>query len=168
MKTLLLATALSSGLLLASCAFTEQQKVDQLLTTFQCEDSGKVAASFYEALAAGNDDEYGSLIIPTGKQDRQKLKAELKKDGEPVMRGFSKWSSSPAISTVKNLDATPEFPGPFYVVERTAAFADGGEQCLIAVVEFKRGGSGYVSSFYRGKTRGDARKHMREAFNNAG
>lgn len=164
----LLPIVLATCFLLGACAFTERQKVDQLQTIFRNEAAGKVAARYYEALAADRDAEFWSLMAPFVKQGNPGLRAALVKNGESAMRGFTKWSSSPSISTVKNLDATAEFPGPFYIVERTAEFDDGSTYCFIAIVEFDRGGTGYVSSLHGAKTRGEARKRMLEASKNAG
>ena len=163
MKIPTLIPLLATVALLGSCALTEQEAQDQSRSNLQAE-SSQVAERFFQGLKDGRDDVYWPLMSPV--QQSPGLKQEYK-EIEPAMQGFIAWTSRPAVTVKRSLDATAQFPGPFYVVERMARFSDG-EACLIAIVEFDRGNNGFVNSIYRGDTRDDARTEVQQALNDAG
>ena len=164
MKTPFLIPLLAIGFFLGGCALNEQPEPDPIRATFQVEAS-QVAANFFGGLKEGREDVYWPLMSPV--QQSPGLKKDYE-EIEPSMQGFVSWSSQPSVTVIKSLDATPQFPGPFYVVERTAKFSDGSQPCLIAIVEFDRGNNGFVNSIYRGDTRSAARAELQAALNDAG
>ncbi len=164
MKTPLLTPFLALGLLLGGCASTLTDSPDQMRDSALEVESGTVAARFFQGLKEGRDDVYWPLMSPV--QQTPGLKKDYK-EIEPAMQGFVSWTSRPSVSVIRSLDATPQFPGPFYVVERMARFTDG-EACLIAIVEFDRGNNGYVNSIYRGDTPSAARAELQQALQDAG
>lgn len=165
MKSLFLMPFLSFGLLLGGCALNDQANSEQLSDSALASSAGHLAARFFEGLKEGRDDVYWPLMSPL--QQSPGLKKDYK-EIEPAMEGFVSWTSSPSVSTIHNLDATQQFPGPFYVVERTAKFSDGSTPCLIALVEFDRGNNGFVNSIYRGESRSAAMAELEQAIKDAG
>jgi len=164
MKTPLLIPLSVIAMLLGSCALINQQGPAQPEDPQLSAQSSVISARFFEGLKEGRDDVYWPLMSPV--QQSPGLKKDYK-EIEPAMAGFISWTTQPKVSTMRSLDATPQFPGPFYVVERMAKFSDG-NACLIAVVEFDRGNNGFVSSIYRGETAAQARAELQQALNEAG
>lgn len=163
-KALFLIPLAAIGLFLGGCALPQQDEAADLSRATLQTESSQVAARFFEGLKEGRDDIYWPLMSPV--QQSPGLKKEYK-EIEPAMQGFVSWTSQPSVSVIKSLDATPQFPGPFYVVERMAKFTDG-EACLIAIVEFDRGNNGFVNSIYRGDTPAAARAELQRALDDAG
>jgi len=133
----------------------------QLSTAIQYEDSKRVAATFFEVLARGDEARYWPMLSPAQTRKNPQLRQIVKNEFVPRMNDFVAWSSSPTVAIVENLDATAELPGPFYIVDRMAKLKNGEEACFIAIVEFGANGRGYVSNLYRGKTKADARRKVR-------
>lgn len=144
-----------------SCAFSERQKMEQMSVALHQEDSKQVAATFFEALARGDRATYWQKVSPAQTRRNPRLNHMFEKEFEPGMKDFAAWSSSPSVAIVKNMDATAELPGPFFVVERMAKLKNGEKACFIAIVEFAANGRGYVSNLYRGQTPADARWKVR-------
>lgn len=159
MKTPFLIPLLSLGLLIGSCALPGQEPTGQVRDAALESESSQIASRFFQGLKEGQDDVYWPLMSPV--QQSPGLKKDYK-EIEPEMAGFVSWSSQPRVKVIRSLDATPQFPGPFYVVERLAKFSDG-NACLIAIVEFDRGNNGYVNSIFRGDTAVEARAELDQA-----
>lgn len=143
-------------MLLGNCALTNPQNREQGRDPVLASESSEVAARFFTGLKEGRDDVYWPLMSPV--QQTPGLKKEYK-EIEPAMQDFVTWTSTANVEVMRSLDATSQFPGPFYIVERMAKFKDG-NACLIAIVEFDRGNNGYVNSIYRGDTVAQARAEL--------
>lgn len=168
MKFFLLTVALLQALVFSGCQPAPRFVPGVEVETGQPAGSSPAAAKFTERFFAAldNGDEaacWPMLSVIEKRRDSTKVRSILRDGYIPAMRGFDSWSSPPAVTKIRSLDATPEFPGPLYMVERLSKRKDGKEECLAAIVQFDRNNHPYVENLYRGKTQMEARAKMIES-----